>query len=279
MKNAVIYYVITTLVCTLLAITTGENKSQPQFPGNTVEKAVEPRTTVSGPQAWALACAAVLTERNHDNHELLGTELRDEGSTIHYQYLLLTSGFGVSSRTDLLNTLMWIESGGHRLEFEEWGKKVEGLSNEQYEKLLIDYESDSELVYRIKIAAKYYKLLGEKSLLGWDYSRYINLCRWGYMADYLSEAEAWEKIMSTARLLQERFDSWEDLGQNYLIGRKFWSKEESEENGYQYEDAYLRLVDMPSSPWNKLVWDLDLKVEAPSDKPQKTIEIRNDYTI
>ncbi len=279
MKNPIIHYAITILVCTLLTITEGQNKSQPHFTGNADEGAAEPRTTVSGQKAWALACAAILTERNHGNHELLGTELRDENSTMDYQITLLRSGFDISCRTDLLNTFMWIESGGHRLEFEEWGKKIEGLSKEEYEQLLIDCESDPELVYRIKIAAKYYKSLGEKSLFGWDYCRYLNLCRWGYMADYLSEEEAWEKIMSVARLLQERFDSWEDLGQNYLIGRKFWSKEETEESGYLYEDAYLRLVDMPSSPWNKLPWDLDLKVEAPADKPEEKIEPKNNFTI
>ena len=73
------------------------------------------------------------------------------------------------------------------------------------------------------MAKEYYKKLGEKSLLGWDYGRYICLCRWGYLVGWLNEQEAWEKIMPAAELLQKSFSSWEDLGRNYLIGRLFWS--------------------------------------------------------
>ena len=59
-------------------------------------------------------------------------------------------------------------------------------------------------------------------------------------------------------MLQKKFDSWEDLGQNYLIGRRFWSHKYTTEKGDLYEDAFQRLLDMRSSPWNKYPWDMDL---------------------
>jgi hypothetical protein len=65
--------------------------------------------------------------------------------------------------------------------------------------------------------------------------------------------------MPMAMLLQERFDSWEDLGRNYLIGRQFWSYKETQENGWLFEDAVQRLRDMRSSPWNRYPWDMKLK--------------------
>jgi hypothetical protein len=104
--------------------------------------------------------------------------------------------------------------------------------------------------------------LGDKSLWGWDYSRDICLCRWGYMAGYITEEEAWKRIMAVARILQSKFASWEDLGRNYLIGRQFWSYKHTEEGEYLYEDAFMRLFDMPSSPWNKYPWDLPLSPDA-----------------
>ncbi len=61
-----------------------------------------------------------------------------------------------------------------------------------------------------------------------------------------------------AQMLQNKFDSWEDLGRNYLIGRQFWSYEKTKEEGHLFEDAYQRLLDMKSSPWNKYPWDMDL---------------------
>ena len=78
------------------------------------------------------------------------------------------------------------------------------------------------------------------------------------MADYLGEEEAWERIMPVARMLQKTFDSWEDLGRNYIIGRQFWSYEETQKNGYVFVDAYQRLLDMPSSPWNKYPWNMNM---------------------
>ena len=78
------------------------------------------------------------------------------------------------------------------------------------------------------------------------------------MADYISEEEAWERIMPVAKMLQKTFDSWEDLGRNYIIGRQFWSYKETQRNGYIFEDAYQRLLDMPSSPWNKYPWNMNL---------------------
>jgi hypothetical protein len=64
--------------------------------------------------------------------------------------------------------------------------------------------------------------------------------------------------MPVAQKLQNTFDSWEDIGCNYLIGRQYWSYKESMEDGNRCEDAVQRLVDIPSSPWNKYPWKMDL---------------------
>jgi hypothetical protein len=111
---------------------------------------------------------------------------------------------------------------------------------------------------QIEYAKKYYDELGEKSLIGWDYCRLIMLCRWGYMTGLISEEEAWEMIMPAATVLQKTFDSWEDLGKNYLIGRQFWSYRESRENGELYDEAFVRMLEMHSSPWNIYPWSMDL---------------------
>jgi hypothetical protein len=106
-----------------------------------------------------------------------------------------------------------------------------------------------------------YKQLRSKSLYGWDYGRGISLCRWAYVAGFISEEEAWERIMPMALLLQERFDSWEDLGRNYLIGRQYWSYEETQKFGWEFQDAVQRLLDMQSSPWNRYPWNMKLTGE------------------
>jgi hypothetical protein len=228
------------------------------------------QNTITQRQAWALACAAVLTERNHSRHDLLGTKYRTQKNIRDCKRFLVVTGWDIKNQADLLDSLTWVDNGGHRKDFKRWGQKVRTLTDEEYRKLLVEHRTDVEILNRIKVAAQYYDALGDKGLFGWDYSRYICLCRWGYMAGYLSEEQAWKKIMPVAKLIQSKFDSWQDLGQNYLIGRQFWSYEETKIWGYQYEDACLRLLDMPSSPWNKLPWDMDLTEKISASEPNKT---------
>ncbi|HDZ69409.1 MAG TPA: DUF1266 domain-containing protein, partial [Phycisphaerales bacterium] len=173
-------------------------------------------------------------------------------------FIAVRPGWGIKSRFDLFNRLRQIDNGGHRKKFEELGMHISSLSEEEYRELLEKTKGDNEKLQEIRIVKKYYEELGEKSIMAWDYGRDICLCRWGYMAGYVSEEEAWTRIMAVAQMLQNKFDSWEDLGRNYLIGRQFWSYEKTKEEGHLFEDAYQRLLDMKSSPWNKYPWDMDL---------------------
>jgi hypothetical protein len=62
---------------------------------------------------------------------------------------------------------------------------------------------------RIEIAASFYPKFGSKSILAWDFIRYISLCRWGYLAGFFSEREAWDEIMPAAVRLRQTFFPWE----------------------------------------------------------------------
>jgi hypothetical protein len=93
-------------------------------------------------------------------------------------------------------------------------------------------------------------------------TRYIALCRWGYLVGYLSEAEAWGLIMPAAQRLQRTFVSWDELGENYLIGRQFWSPDENRQNGHLHRETLRRLLGSPDSPWKRYPWNTRL-VTAP----------------
>lgn len=209
---------------------------------------------------WALGCAAVLTERNHDDHRrLAGCDLTERSKA--EKRLILADSWGIRGRADLLATLTSLEEEGHRADFAVMGALIALLDQDTYERLLA-VEREPEAASKMEIARTHYTQLGDKSLYGWDYSRAICLCRWGYVAEYLSEEEAWNRIMPLARVLQDKFDSWEDLGRNYLIGRRFWSHRETVANGWLYEDAVQRLLDMRDSPWNQYAWNQDLSEDG-----------------
>lgn len=213
--------------------------------------------SVPGAKAWALGASAVLVEHNHGRHNFLSVDPISKNS-IKREREMLSEWWGIESREGLLNDLEWLMDEGHRDDFQRWGAYLKTLNNEQYQKVLQEYEGDNGKLQEIRIARAYYEKLGSKGILGWDMSRYICLCRWGYLVGYISEEEAWQKIMPVARGLQKAFDSWEDLGRNYLIGRKFWSYKHTKDRKDALEDAYQRLVDMKSSPWNLYPWDMDL---------------------
>lgn len=221
---------------------------------------------VTGKKAWALGCAAVLFESNHERHDILGNIPSKWG--VKAWKKRLSEGWGIENREDLLSQIKVLKEQGHRESFNKMGPMISSLNQEGYEKLVENLDTE-EKRHTVKIVRQYYPKVGDKSILGWDYSRIICLCRWGYHVGYITEEEAWEKILSTARILQSTFDSWEDLGQNYLIGRQFWSYQETKEGGYKFEDALQRLLDMPTSPWNLYPWNMNLDDTSTPKKPSE----------
>ncbi len=209
------------------------------------------------PHAWALATTAILTERNNQSHNLLGGCERTEERVAHWKKILL-DWWDISDRDGLLSALKWIKNGGHRSQFEKLGAYIASLTDEQQSMLLLQLGNDEQAKHQVVICRQYYLKFGSKSLLGWDYARYVTLCRHGYLVGFLTESEAWDRIIPAAILLQKTFNSWKDLGENYLVGREFWSYELTQKEGRWYRDYYHKLLSDPNSPWNLNLWKLRL---------------------
>jgi hypothetical protein len=206
-------------------------------------------------KAWGLAVSALLTERNGGHHDLLG-EYPPSTESIAGTKRVLSHWWGVEDRAGLLQTLSWLDREGHRTDFEARGQRLSALPQVEYQALLARTEGPDR--QKVTLARVHYAALGRKGLVGWDYARYVSLCRWRYHVGYLSEDEAWSFILHAARRVQATFDSWEDLGRNYLIGREYWSYDETRAKGHLYREAYLRLLRDPGSPWTRLPWYTDL---------------------
>jgi hypothetical protein len=205
---------------------------------------------------WALATTGILTEYNRERHDILeGVERTKENITKHK--ILLNYWWGIDSREDLLFLLEWLEQIGHRKRFGEMGQYMNTLAKEEFNRMLRGLNKEDRSSWEIVL--NHWARLGKKSLIGWDYCRYIHLCRRGYLLGYLNETETWNLIMPKAHLLQATFDSWRDLGENYIIGREFWSFERTEASGEFFHEAYEKLMNDQASPWNTIPWDLDLR--------------------
>lgn len=206
---------------------------------------------------WALATCGILTESNKGRHDLLGSCTVNQAHKEAGQKLL-AKWWSVQNRADLLRTFIWIETGGHRRGFDQMAHTLTKATPDQLKNFLRVVASDSDKSNEVAIALKYKDEFGPKSIAAWDYDRYVALCSWGYLAGYLSEDEAWQRIMPVARLLQKTFSSWEELGRNHIVGREFWSWEQTQDRGSVTLQSYKKLLTDPSSPWVNLKWDLDL---------------------
>jgi hypothetical protein len=83
--------------------------------------------------------------------------------------------------------------------------------------------------------------LGQSGILAWDLVRYIALCRWGYLAGYLTQTSQ----------------------NDCLIGREFWSLQQTQKYSERYRSIFERFMQDPNSPWNVNPWAMDLGVAAP----------------
>ncbi len=213
---------------------------------------------------WALATCAVLTESNRMRHDLLGGCERT-AEEAERQQKSLAEWWDVHNRDDLLKTLKWIEHGGHRQQFDKIVAVLAEGTLAQLKEVQERCETDQAKFNRVLIALKFGKEFGAKSIAAWDYDRYVALCGWAYVAGYLSEEEAWQRIMPAARLLQKTFNSWEDLGKNHVTGREFWSWQQTQARGALTRQCYNKLLTDKTSPWVQLKWNLELG--GPKTKP------------
>lgn len=213
------------------------------------------------PHSWALATTAIIFQANGDRHDLLaGGMVTADGQENGKR--LLSRWWGVNNRDDLLKTLTWLQFEGHRSEFEVLGRQVDAMDEREFTTARAAIRADEQGLHRLDVVRRNHRRLGSKGILAWDLIRYISLCRWGHLSGYLSESEAWDLIMPAALRLQQTFTSWQDLQLDYLIGREYWSPDQTQGSGNRFQSIYDQLVNDSSSPWNVNPWAMNLGVTA-----------------
>ena len=151
---------------------------------------------------------------------------------------------------------MWLKMEGHRKGYEKLVDLVNKATDAEYQNALKYYQNNEDAIRQLKFAKEFSPQLREKSLIGWDYIRIVNVAGTCYAAGYLSEEEAWEEIMAAAKMLQKTFSSWEDLGNNYVLGSYYWGSSKTYSDRLQ---AYKWLLTSSESPWKKYKWNLSLE--------------------
>ena len=174
-------------------------------------------------QLWALATAALLVQYNGDSHELLGSRPSSDHTWAQNG---LRNWWGITSREEAMATLDWLEKTGHRERFQ-----AEDRSRQRQQQPPTPY-------------------------LAWDYCRLVWVAGVSYVAGYLTEEEAWQRIVPAARAIQVNYSSWREMGEDYLRGRQRWNGRRDP----QFDQIFQLLTnpDDRNSPWNKNKWNTDL---------------------
>lgn len=203
-------------------------------------------------RAWALAASAIASTVNGTGTGSLAAD------TPAHAREALAAGWEVHDRNDLFNALSTIEDGQELAIFTMFGQRTAALSEADFNTLLSRLTPLQAKAARL--ARKYYQVYQSQNLTGWEYARYIDACRWGVSAGYLTPEEAWPRIMSAARLIQQTFGSWQEFGENYLLGWEIFPT--TTVGGPLRESpraAYEWLLSNPKSPWRKIPWNLPLE--------------------
>jgi hypothetical protein len=174
---------------------------------------------------------------------------------------LLASSWDIHSREELLDTLDKIQSGeeGHRGAYWEIRRRLLEGKMENYLRVVSETPNENNGQVRAFIVATHLGPLRGATLpiTAWDFGRYINLCRFGVLCSWITEQEAWDRIIPAARLLQASYASWDDYATDYLLGRNFWNPLAASENEtLRYIVALLKLP--PKGVWSTIQWNESL---------------------
>jgi hypothetical protein len=220
------------------------------------------RNRLSKNKLWALALTGFLTVVNNDQHDVLG--FNDINENNRQRYLeVLKRDWNVNNREELLETIQKTENEGHAASLKYIKEIIQETLNENGEFTIVTvynkYHLSSRYYNYLKFTVINWNRFGNRTILSWDLGRAIALCRWGYSAGFLTEEEAWEKIMGLAKKIQSLYQSWEEFGYDYYMGRVFWASGFGDDINYliQTDKLYTNLTG-EYGYWKNFEWNTDL---------------------
>ena len=233
-------------------------------------KKKEPLNYTVAQKEWGLAVGAILTKDNSaDFYSLAGRWNSPREQKIVQD--ILSTGWGVHSRKDLLHMLNRVWTRGHRGSMQEIRRGLAWGWSPQAIRLYSKFRGHPCSFRRIEWVRNHADELGENSMVAWDLSRLVSLVRWGVFVGYLSDEEAWEWIMPAAKKIQASFNSWQEFGEDYLLGRSFWSPNEMKRSGDRFRRNLYWLIHAPNGPWVSNDWNLNLTGTAEPLEEKETL--------
>lgn len=133
----------------------------------------------------------------------------------------LESAWGIANREDALNTLEWLLEEGHRARYDSLFLELKSGQPVQEEERKASQEcfEAAKKVMSSKLGFTNEHFNGIQTIAAWDYDRAVNIARWSYALDYISEEELWSFIKRAAEQANRTYNSWVDYFIAFAFGR------------------------------------------------------------
>lgn len=221
--------------------------------GGCSKKSAEQVSTLNPQQKWALATSALPKKANDWKLDIMGGG-NAEAEHVDDLRTMLKDDWEVVDHNTAVNMLKFLRESGHREEFDNMVREISQMNDADFKNLLYEYSKQPEVRKQLEFVRKNINVSSEKSIKAWDYCRLIYVAECSCRAGYLTEKEAWQEILSAAKVIQSTFSSWDDMANNYLLGREFWAGERSTIMNV----ACKILTTDAKSPWRTYPWNLKL---------------------
>jgi len=189
-------------------------------------------------ELWCISLSGFLCQMNHQD---LG-RLSPEVTSFRNKQIrtILKRDWNIVTKDDLLERISWCKNTGHSAAY---------YSNKRKRSVVVTKESKLTTSQE-KILDEYSEVIGSRDLKAWDLGRAIWIIRNAYAIDLITDKEAWQLICPIADEIGARYNSWEDYGMNYLLGRLWWA-------GFERFDETMEFYNKLTSKkgaWSRTPW-------------------------
>lgn len=216
---------------------------------------------------WFNATYAPLTYSNRQDWRLPGG-LPNEYFNERLTQVLLEQSWDVVDRETAIETIEWLKEEGHRKTYREYQEKLEqqgmlDLDPDVFLETLVGMEMEEYLYRYVIVYSLYHAGMNEDVITAWDLCRVNELCGDYYICGYMTYEEAMDISLENSLFLQEKYSSWDELMDSYMLGYQFWKSDPCLTDDsptlerYHYYELLLEMQDGPYS----LDWNMELKKE------------------
>lgn len=211
---------------------------------------------------WFCSAYAIYTERNYKNLGVIGG-IKENRVSEYAIKNALREGWNITDRDSAIEKINWLLDGGHRSSYHEL--ILELKDNKWLDLSIGDYlkkVGNQNDAYRYIAAYHAYQAFGERGIDAWDYCRALQVLGDCYVAGYINLEECLDQSLLIAQYLQSEFESWQEIGQSYLLGYQYWQKSKSDYADMEYKcrksiyEDFLKDTDGPYAvPYDTVLTD------------------------